>query len=328
MGKVSTAIEKSGAHAFVGDRLLFTSEQNVEVEDAATEFKIWIETTQHHRINPHEYFFLTGANSKRASSQATMEDANANVVPATSDRGEGSITGELLKLPLEDVRLRALHRKPYSINANMSFGLKLNQNIAVYATRSQENHEGRRADLYLFAKSGSTKAKPRAEREEWRRTLTNCEAHLARWYLCNELKAVFCTLSTSTHKTLLNSFEPNVLIIDETTHYLLLAITIPIIVYGREPDSKDSRTEGFLESIVIVRDDDQGKQIKGVGKCNEAHDLMTCSSSCDLGMMIKRYIARCLPLHGRASWSLHCFSASSFLQSYVRSLVFLLPFCC
>jgi superfamily I DNA and/or RNA helicase len=280
-GKTHTVATTVAAHVNAGNCVLFTSDQNGPVQEGLRKFKeIVRDNSRCDNIEPHQYVHFNGAASTISTAMALnarIEGRLRNPIKLTEQAEDE--TPEQKEERLGRQALEEMYRVFQESEANStekedSFGFKLYQRIAVYEKRGTQCLERQTADQYMAAKRALLTATPQ-ERSDISNTINRLEKWLALWYLTNEVRAVFCTLSMSSHEVLVRGFKPKILVVDEAAHASMTDIIIPIVGFAKFPaQSEEDTIEGSLLTMIMCGDDKQSKPVSLGEKQNEFHDLV------------------------------------------------------
>ncbi|KAF2994660.1 hypothetical protein E8E13_000662 [Curvularia kusanoi] len=146
----------------------------------------------------------------------------------------------------------------------LTFGCKLKKAIKRWAAdTTQEIHEKARQYQQMHSSLLST---AKENRRKLLDALADCEYDLGVWYLRHEIKAVFCTPSSSAHELLSTAFQPEEIIIDEAAQESLASLATPCGAY------KDT-----AKHITLVGDQKQGRPIFAAATSNLGHKQLSRS---------------------------------------------------
>ncbi|KAH6643182.1 P-loop containing nucleoside triphosphate hydrolase protein [Boeremia exigua] len=256
-GKTETMKTIGMAMLLCGIMVMYAASTNAAVAHLAESFDK--SCREEGWLLPHEYVLFTGAYVKieaaerHALHKSMAESEEANVTSAIEDENT-----------MQQFARTAL-LSTSTIDPALTFGTKLRQRIQVWAETSEtDGHPMRgKANAYLRDLK-QLPFEPKESKTALVEQLDNYEYNFGLWYLEHEVKAVFCTLSSSAHELLTRAFRPQELIIDEAAQASFAGLATAAGAY------KDC-----IKHITLAGDHHQGKPSFAAGDSNVGHGMLS-----------------------------------------------------
>ncbi|KAF9697869.1 hypothetical protein EKO04_004401 [Ascochyta lentis] len=262
-GKTDTAISIGSAHLQMGRKVMFTAPMNEAVVNLHESFVKGVANGKALSLNDSQYVLFTGAHRTISAADRLRHTQELKTQDPTVSEEDVEFMLNAGNIIAHYARTTSGAKTP---GYEWTFGYKLRKMIELWASLPVDIAHPYRADArrYMEYTALVPVTHDRADKKDLLAALGSLEEFLAHYYLKHEVVAVFVTLSSSAHITLVTSFDPVELLIDEGAHESLAGLAVPCGAYKHS-----------IKHITLAGDHNQGKPVYIAKDSNLGHGALS-----------------------------------------------------